>query len=208
MKAARRTRTFQPVVCAHCGSQFIPTSSANTECSEECAFLSRIDKTSHAGGCWLWVGTKNPRMYGVFTFRSLRVLAHRYALARLGMLPDGQHALHHCDNPSCVRAEVGDGSHLYAGTDADNSRDRTVRKRHPYAFGDRNGSRRHPESRPRGAAQHASKLTEMQAREIIARLAKGETQCSLAREFELSQPSVSVIARGKGWKHLDRSGGR
>lgn len=58
--------------------------------------------------------------------------AHRYAAAVAFGLEDVQAAemvTHLCDNPLCVRAEPGAGSHLFLGNHADNMRERAARGR-------------------------------------------------------------------------------
>src|SRR5688500_2653189 len=76
-------------------------------------------KVQKSDGCWEWTGAKQPAGYGNFYFRGVVQLAHRVAweLAN-GPVAVGQHVLHRCDNPRCVRIE-----HLFLGTHADNMRD-------------------------------------------------------------------------------------
>lgn len=60
------------------------------------------------------------------------IRAHRFALAQLMDDPpllDDAEVCHTCDNPLCVRAEAGSGSHLYLGDRAQNMRDRADRGR-------------------------------------------------------------------------------
>lgn len=91
------------------------------------------------GRCWIWTGyrTKAPprrksgggygRLYADGAVRAAHVVA--FFLAH-GRWPDPW-GLHHCDNPSCVKAWADeDGpAHVYEGTPADNVRDMVERGR-------------------------------------------------------------------------------
>ena len=88
---------------------------------------------------------------------------------------------HSCDNPSCVRP-----SHLWTGTNRDNTNDKVAKGRQNK--GDTNG---------------AHVLTEAQVLEIYDAIRRGERFISLARRFNIGTTAVSYIARGKSWKHLD-----
>jgi len=81
--------------------------------------------------CWIWVGGinggHNPRGYFV-TDAGQTVRAARYAWEQAHGKPLGErHALHirTCPNTLCVCP-----SHLYAGTELDNRRDRTALQTH------------------------------------------------------------------------------
>ncbi len=54
--------------------------------------------------CWLWVGPKDPKGYGVFKDHGRAIKAHRYMYLReVGPVPDGLVLDHFaCDTPSCV----------------------------------------------------------------------------------------------------------
>lgn len=58
---------------------------------------------------------------------------------------------------------------------------------------------------PIGEKSPNAKLTEEQAREILARAKNGESQRSLAKEFGVMQSVVSNIKLGRRWAHI-RSG--
>ena len=86
------------------------------------------DKTSIKSDseCWLWKGAMSGG-YGRFWFRNKVAKASRVAwiLANNKEIPDGLLILHTCDNPRCVNP-----SHLYAGTQSDNLKDRAERNSH------------------------------------------------------------------------------
>lgn len=104
-------------------------------------FWSHVRKT-HT--CWFWEkATCNG--YGRFRAETATVGTHRLSYFLFyGKLPERHlHVLHHCDVPRCVNP-----NHLYAGTDADNARDRVERGRS--AKGEQHGLRLHPECAARG----------------------------------------------------------
>lgn len=107
------------------------------------------DETS----CWEFQGSTLPKGYGKFYCQGKPVLAHRMAWElTYGPLAATEKIRHFiCDNPPCCRPD-----HLRKGTGSDNMRDAAAKGRlwmqkDPWACsGDRNGSRTHPERRPRG----------------------------------------------------------
>lgn len=77
-------------------------------------------------GCWEALGSRYPFGYVAMTNGTLQG-AHRVAYtAWIGPIPKGLQVNHHCDNPPCINPE-----HLYAGSKADNAKDRADRMRHP-----------------------------------------------------------------------------
>ena len=100
-------------------------------------FAAKVLRGPGERDCWIWVGAIGNDGYGRFWTRredgSQQVVrAHRFALAQLmdnpALLEDAE-VCHACDNPLCVRAEAGSGSHLYLGDRAQNMRDRADRGR-------------------------------------------------------------------------------
>ena len=79
-------------------------------------------------GCWLWIGTRVIKGYGMVPRRGRgrEQLAHRVALLARGIdIPPKMMVLHRCDVPACVRPD-----HLYIGTNRDNQNARWQRYPH------------------------------------------------------------------------------
>lgn len=98
------------------------------ECSPECfarAFWANVDRSEYSpGGCWPWTGaTFNG--YGIFSHGGrVNIRAHREALSLAGRpVLAGLNSCHRCAYKACCNPD-----HLYAGTDADNARDRIVHR--------------------------------------------------------------------------------
>lgn len=136
------------------------------------------------GPCHLWTGKRRRGQfrYGQFFYRGRWVEAHRFAYERAhGTLPKGQCALHHCDNPQCVREE-----HLFAGTRAVNVADMD-RKR-----------RRRP---ARGERQAGAKLSYQDADNIRwAYSIGGLTLKTLARWCGVGESTIGRVVNGKNWR--------
>lgn len=144
-------------------------------------FWNRVDR--HPTGCWEYMGPRLPKGYGTFGGRGL---AHRYAGENcLESFDSSLHVLHSCDNPPCVRP-----SHLFQGTNLDNVRDMVAKGRHGHGVSP-------GEKNPR------ARLTEIQVREIRARLRAGEIRADLAREFAVNSGTLHHIASGRNWKGVE-----
>lgn len=83
--------------------------------------INRFSKNS----CWIWIGAKNEKGYGVIQIDGKRHRAHRlvYELY-VGSIPPGMLVCHSCDEPSCCNPK-----HLWLGTNADNQRDKHAKGR-------------------------------------------------------------------------------
>lgn len=164
-----------------------------------------------ATGCWSWLGRLDPDGYGHIMVARINGGAHRasWRIFR-GEIPPGLCVCHHCDNRKCVNPD-----HLFLGTHTENIADRTRKGRS--AAGDRNGSRLHPESRPRGDTHSSrtqphlrprgtryrnAKLTEAQVAAILAERARGLKLKDLAAEFGVSNTLIWNIVSGRNWKHV------
>lgn len=173
-------------------------------------------------GCRLWLGGHTKAGYGRVGLgrRGVSRYAHQaaYELAH-GPIPPRLCVLHHCDQPCCIEP-----SHLFLGTQADNSRDMVAKGRnfhvtHPerVARGDRTGARKHPELMPRGE-RHGwhlhpelvprgeqngnSKLTADSVREIRRLAAAGENNVSIARQFNITREQTWNLVTRRQWKWL------
>lgn len=142
------------------------------------------------GPCHLWTGKRRRGQfrYGQFFYRGRWVEAHRFAYERAhGTLPKGQCALHHCDNPQCVREE-----HLFAGTRAVNVADM-----------DRKGRRRPA----RGERQRDAKLTEKTVSTLRwAFFVMGVPIRQLSKWYELGATTVGNAIHRRTWNHLPVEG--
>ena len=76
-------------------------------------------------GCWIWLGSCDERGYGYLRFNGRNQRAHRASYETVnGPIPSGLSICHKCDTPSCVNPD-----HLFAGTQRDNLRDASAKKR-------------------------------------------------------------------------------
>lgn len=178
----------------HAGHRRIPLSDR---------FWSKVEKTEE---CWLWKGAKHKNGYGSIVLDGRR-LSRKYStpsrvawILERGMVPCGMEVCHHCDNPECVRPE-----HLFLGSHSDNMQDMARKGRQAY--------QRNPEIAPRGQEVASSVLTDEQVREIRDRygpavgrggpkIRGGAKQSDLAKEFGVSQVTISAIIRRKSWGHI------
>jgi len=154
------------------------------------AFIRKFHNLYDRGpDCWLWFGGTDKDGYGVIMCGRKTLKAHRvsYALAH-GEIPSGMLVMHSCDTPGCVRPE-----HLTLGTIADNNRDMTRKGRLKLPP---------PGLVPRGSRNRQAKLTALQVLKLRSRIAAGESQSKLAREFGVSQAAVSKIVKRETWAHI------
>jgi len=139
-------------------------------------------------GCWLWTGALNSHGYGkIWADRRLH-RAHRvtYSLF-VGEIAPGLVVCHRCDTPACVNPD-----HLFLGTQADNIRDMNLKGR-------RTQGRVYA-----GALNSAAKLTEDQARKVLADVRAGRTKTAVANDNGITRTAVYHIVTGRNWPHLQR----
>ncbi len=155
-------------------------------------------------GCWVWLGARDKKGYGRFKdpARKSAACAHRISYEHfVGPIPAGLFVCHRCDNPACVRPD-----HLFVGTHRDNMDDMAAKGRSTFTRWPELICRPWldcPERLCRGADHPSAKLTLERVRSIRQRIAAGETQTGLAREFGVTQANISSIVRRKTWAHLE-----
>ncbi len=160
---------------------------AHTLGGPEASFWAKVQKTET---CWLWTaGQFGHSGYGSFSIKmdgrthSVRTHRHSWEMAN-GPIPEGMHVLHRCDTPLCVRPD-----HLFLGSAMDNARDKVAKGR--LRRGD-----------AKGEANGHAKLTESDVRAIRARVAAGESQAAMAREFRVTAQSICDIVKLRRWRHV------
>lgn len=153
----------------------------------EAAFMEKVS-VGEPDACWMWIGRKDSKGYGIHYANSESYRAHRFSWSLVnGPIPFGMVVMHACDNPSCVNP-----AHLSVGTHADNIRDRENKGR---------GKRPPKEARARGESGPGARLTEAQAREILALRDVGSST-KIARKYGVQRNTVYRLWRGLNWKHL------
>lgn len=152
---------------------------ANLKPIDVAAFWSRVEGSTPFQ-CWPWTGQKNDKGYGRFR----GTMAHRIAYELInGSIPEGEIVRHRCDNPPCCNPD-----HLLSGSHSDNTRDAVERGR--LAYGERCGH---------------TKLTAQQVA-YIRRNPHKRKQADIAREFGVSESTVSYIRNGRSWKMVGAVG--
>lgn len=106
---------------------------------------------------------------------------HRLAyVLRHGPIPDSIDVLHHCDVRHCVEA-----THLFLGTDLENSRDCEAKGRRPHIM-------------PFGEANPGAKLSSTDVITIKSLLDKGNIrQQDIAEMFNISRGNIGHIKSGR-----------
>lgn len=140
-------------------------------------------------GCWIFMGALNEAGYGIVglggrgagTDRAHRVTYRHFK----GPIPDGMFVCHRCDVPSCCNPE-----HLFLGTNQDNVDDCVAK------------GRQSPPPRNTHLIGEACPAARIKADDVLAiraRVAAGERQLDLSREYGLSTGHVSLIVNRKVW---------
>lgn len=147
----------------------------------ETRLLDRTIRTP--SGCWEWQGAKTLAGYGKMYANQKCDDTHRISYRLFcGPIPDGVYVCHRCDNPPCVNP-----NHLFLGTPTENQADMRMKRR---------------ARNPKGSEAWKAKICEADVVRIRQQFADGRPRKQIAREFGLSETTISHIARGKIWKHV------
>ena len=129
-------------------------------------------------GCWVWLGALLPKKYGHSAFgRTHRIAWEAYK----GAIPRGLWVLHRCDVPSCCNPD-----HLFLGTNKDNVADKVRKGR----------AKTKPQ---RGQTNGFAKLSDEMVKHIRQSCLSNR---ALAKELNVSRPTVSRARRGLSWGHV------
>ena len=166
-------------------------------------FWAKVHKLPEPDGCWEWTGAILTKGYGQFWVGGgIKVQAHRISWEiHNGPIPEGLLACHSCDVKyppgdityrKCVRP-----SHLFLGTEADNSQDAHQKGR--------SGNMSHPESQVRGKSVGSSKLTEADVMEILRVCDGSKTgRIALAVQYGVTERMIQYILSRQSWRHLNQ----
>lgn len=146
-------------------------------------FWAKVERRSDHH-CWPWKAGRSKNGYGAFKDASnLCRGAHQVAWEiENGEALAGRLACHICDNKLCCNP-----AHIYAGNRRENMLDMLDRGKHktPDQSGENNGN---------------AKLTALEVLTIRERIAAGETNVSIAKDFPVTHQMISKIRRGGFWE--------
>lgn len=137
-----------------------------------------------ASGCLEFTGCKNKKGYGQIYVNDGPMQAHRAAwqLSPHGLIPDGLCVCHHCDNRSCVEV-----SHLFLGTNADNTADMVAKGRNRATRGEDSG---------------VSKITKHDVFWIRSLREHGMTHNEIASATGIGKSIIQNVLYGRSWSHV------
>jgi hypothetical protein len=144
-------------------------------------FWAKVDKSPHPLGCWIWTACRSTvTKYGTFNWRGTNINAHRAAWLLTNGPIDGEgiDVLHTCANGigGCVNP-----SHLYLGTDKENSRDRVIQ----------------------GGSKFVTPEQVRRVRQLLAeRPWRRGMNTEIAKIVGVKPIVVCNIKRGKNWWHI------
>jgi hypothetical protein len=145
-------------------------------------FWEKVKIVEDDDSCWEWMRDKNKDGYGEVAYNKRKYIASRLAYEiTYGKFDKNLCVLHKCDNPPCVRP-----SHLFLGTNKQNSEDMVLKDRNK-----------------KGELINTSKLKEKDVLSIVELIKLGTyNQTEISKLFSVSPDTISLINSRKIWKHL------
>jgi hypothetical protein len=147
-------------------------------------FWKQVDRSRGPDACWLWTGYLRDNGYGVIGINYNEYKAHRVSyFLEHGRIDNDRLVLHRCDVRACVNP-----AHLFLGTPKDNSQDAVKKGRNAKLYGERNGK---------------AKLTRAEVLAIRRMCRRGGVyQKTVAKQFGVSEATVSYVVNGGRWQKL------
>lgn len=126
--------------------------------------------------CIVWQGNTVGSGYGRIKYHGVEYLTHRVICEYMhGPIPEGQVAMHACDNPACCNP-----FHIKPATPKENVADAFAKGRRRYT-----GS--------------SAKLNQKQVEEIRKQLANGVQHKVIAAQYKVARTTISMISSGRNW---------
>jgi hypothetical protein len=150
-------------------------------------FWSKVNKSNHPQGCWVWQAGKNNKGYGLFRPGGIapKELAHRLSFeAHKGQIPPGRFILHSCDNRLCVNPH-----HLRVGDAKENVADMDSRSRRVV-------------HNLKGESIGTSKLRDADVISLRRDYLSGHSLSELCNKYHVRRNSLSDYTSGRSWTHL------
>ena len=143
-------------------------------------FWAHVERSGGPDACWLWTGHIGENAYGHFGIKGRTYKAHRVSyFIEHGRIDNDRLVLHRCDVRACVNP-----AHLFLGTPKDNSQDAVRKGRNTKLYGERNGKAR---------------LTRAAVLAIRRICKRGVYQKTVAKQFGVSEATVSYVVNGGRW---------
>lgn len=148
-------------------------------------FWKKVNRSVGYGGCWLWVGARNAKGYGVLRRGMKNILAPRFSYRiHNGQFDESLWVLHRCDNPPCVNP-----CHLFLGDCSVNMKDCSSKGRLVIPH-------------PSGEAHPRSRITAEIARKIRQLRAIGLTEVRVAEIVQTTKRVVNGVSSGQTWRNV------
>jgi hypothetical protein len=146
-------------------------------------FWTHVDCSGGLEACWLRTRYVGENGYGITGINGKQYKAHRVSyFIEHGRIDNDRLVLHRCDERACVNP-----AHLFLGTPKDNSQDAVKKGRNTRLYGEQNGK---------------TKLTRAAVLAIRRLCKRGVYQKTVAKQFGVSEATVSYVVNGGRWGKL------